>query len=314
MDQTQPASHPVADAPVADAPVADQSATAPGAGPTRSDPDRVHTPLLQLVTLDALDSDYSTVASRRPHLAQRRRRTSGGTLAALLAFGLLIAMAAVQTNKQADVESAERNELIRRVEAQRTALEGTQQSITDLQETIATLTARSTRLRNSLEEELDRQEELGISIGFVGVRGPGVKVTIDDAPGSGSAGDGIVRDTDLRLAINALWQAGAEAIAVNGRRISALSVPRNSGSVIRLDSVSLSPPYIISAVGDPDNLGQDFADTESGLQFLAIAQNLSMPVSISDADDLVLPPAPDRLGTLDHAVEIKPLRPEGDML
>ena len=53
------------------------------------------------------------------------------------------------------------------------------------------------------------------------VHGPGLRITVSDNPDGSS--DGRVRATDLRLLVNGLWQAGAEAIAINGRRLTGIS-------------------------------------------------------------------------------------------
>ncbi|CAN5310034.1 hypothetical protein BH09ACT11_BH09ACT11_07300 [soil metagenome] len=272
--------------------------------------DRAHTPLLTLLTQDALDSDYAVVSSRHPHLRHRRGRLSGGTLAALVAFGVLVAIGAVQTNEQADVASAGRTELIRRVEAQRDLLDQIQQEITGLRAENTEFTAQSRSLTAALTDLNNTGDRIGASAGLEAVSGPGVRVTIADAVDAGASAPGIVRDSDLRLAINALFEAGAEAVGVNGSRVSVRSAPRNSGTVIRLDGVSLSSPYTIAAIGDRDELAADFAQTSSGLEFLGIAQSLSMPVTIAAAASLDLPAAPARLGTLDHTRPITPDRPE----
>ena len=64
----------------------------------------------------------------------------------------------------------------------------------------------------NLEQAID---DLELSTGFAAVTGPGLRVTVDDQPEGDP--DGRVRATDLRSLVNGLWQAGAEAIAINGR-------------------------------------------------------------------------------------------------
>ena len=78
-----------------------------------------------------------------------------------------------------------------------------------------------------------------LSTGFVAVTGPGLRITVADNP-DGSA-DGRVRATDLRLLVNGLWQAGAEAIAINGRRLSTLSAIVNSNIAIQVNRVAADP-------------------------------------------------------------------------
>ena len=74
-------------------------------------------------------------------------------------------------------------------------------------------------------------ERLGVVAGELPVRGPGLRFTIDDAPGrqdavgadpraGDAAAGGVVLDSDLQIVVNGLWAAGAEAVAVNGQRLT----------------------------------------------------------------------------------------------
>jgi uncharacterized protein YlxW (UPF0749 family) len=111
-------------------------------------------------------------------------------------------------------------------------------------------------LRNELLQEKMRA-------GLVDVRGPGIQLVLDDSDRvptagdrlpTGSANDYLVHDHDLRDAISLLWSAGAEAIAVNGERIVASSSVYCVGSTVMVNDTRLSPPYRISAIGDPSLL------------------------------------------------------------
>jgi uncharacterized protein YlxW (UPF0749 family) len=122
-----------------------------------------------------------------------------------------------------------------------------------------------------LREQLDvRQQELGASTetleglrtelirhktraGLIDVRGPGLQVVLDDSqrPPGGNAKDYLIHDFDLRDVINVLWMAGAEAAAVNGERIVNGSSIYCVGSTVMVNDTRLSPPYEISAIGDP---------------------------------------------------------------
>ena len=74
--------------------------------------------------------------------------------------------------------------------------------------------------------------------------------------------------TDLALLVNGLWRAGAEAIAINGQRLTARSAIRNSGAAINVNGrPPLSPPYVVTAIGDTKTLQADLLDTSTGLAF-----------------------------------------------
>ena len=72
------------------------------------------------------------------------------------------------------------------------------------------------------------------------------------------AGDGgpdlaRVLDTDIQLVVNGLFASGAEAVAVNGQRITVLSPIRSAGEAVLVGFRPLTPPYTVTAVG-PDEL------------------------------------------------------------
>lgn len=100
-----------------------------------------------------------------------------------------------------------------------------------------------------------RIQRLAALGGGAAVEGPGVVVTMDDSPSSrapsGDPNDLVVHEQDIQTVVNALWSAGAEAIAVNGERLSSISAVRCAGNTLLLHGTLHSPPYEIVAVGDP---------------------------------------------------------------
>lgn len=108
----------------------------------------------------------------------------------------------------------------------------------------------STDMLDGLRAELTLQK---MRAGLISVRGPGVRVTLDDSrlsPREG-ASDYLIHDYDLRDVIYVLWLSGAEAMAVNGERVVNSTSVYCVGSTILVNDTRLSPPYEVSAVGDP---------------------------------------------------------------
>lgn len=109
--------------------------------------------------------------------------------------------------------------------------------------------------RGELTEELERQK---LVAGLVAVVGPGVKVVLDDSTKNPAKGDDVsyylVHDYQLRDVLNALWQAGAEAVSLNGERVVGSTSIYCVGSTIMVNSTRLSPPYEFLAIGNQDAL------------------------------------------------------------
>ena len=257
---------------------------------------RATTPLLTLITQQSLDEDYQHTADRRDRTGTaapsgRRRHLVAAVVVGV--FGVLVAVAAVQTSKQEGVASAGRATLISHIDAGRAQLSRLQARIVSLREQDLALQARLSTVSGSALDAQTRVQRLQAVTGFGAVQGPGVKVVVTDAP------DGtLVADRDLRPLVNGLWGAGAEAISVDGQRLTARSAIRNSGDAIRVNNRSLSPPYVVLAIGDPDTLQADLMDTTSGLVFRATAQHFGFPWSMDNVDHVVLPAAPARVTRL----------------
>jgi uncharacterized protein YlxW (UPF0749 family) len=87
------------------------------------------------------------------------------------------------------------------------------------------------------------------------VRGPGVTITLDDAPDDALAAAGsdvselLVHQQDIQAVANALWAGGAEAMTIQGQRVVATTGIKCVGNTVILHGVPYSPPYRISAIG-----------------------------------------------------------------
>lgn len=267
-------------------------------------PARVTTPLLTLLTQQSLDEDYLHVAERRAADPARvaddgpagpRRHLRAAVVLAL--FGLIVMTAVIQTNRTAGADEADRATLIDRITAERGQVRALQVRLDRLTTADAAARQSLTELRSSVASAQTRQRRLQVRTGYLAVRGPGVRITVSDPPGRSGDAQDAVRDTDLRRLVNGLWEAGAEAIAINGQRISVLSALRNSGVVVNLNYQPLRPPYVVSAIGDPRTLQADLLDTEGGQEFAGLVRQYGFGLDVQNVPDdrgLQLPAAPRR--------------------
>ena len=145
-------------------------------------------------------------------------------------------------------------------------------------------------------EELARERRLQVRTGFVPVRGEGVRVTVSDPPRGDI--DDLVRDEDLALLVDGFWRAGAEAVAINNQRLTALSPIRNEGPAINVNSRPVNAPYVVSAIGDTLTLQAELLETTHGQRFFDLADDLGFVYEMQNVDELSLPG--DRLPRLRH--------------
>ena len=245
--------------------------------------------LLQIIR-QPVDPDYADAAARGTSSSRRHRLL--GVLAVVI--GVMFAVAAVQNTRSAPALQSERAGLIDRVQEAEVQQDQLRARATALSEEITTL--RATALggdatAQQLEREIGR---LGPVTGAVAVTGPGVVVVVDDAAGAADGaepGDRVL-DLDLQILANGLWQAGAEAVAVNGHRLSALTAIRSAGDAITVDYRSLNRPYRVEAIGDPRTLPASFAESAAGAWWHDLEQNRGMRYEVGDARSLSLPADP----------------------
>lgn len=110
----------------------------------------------------------------------------------------------------------------------------------------------NTIIRN-LQNDLDRYQILS---GYRTIEGPGVIVTLEDTPpeypGEGSF---IMYNYEYLLdIINKMNSSGAEAISINDQRYMATTEIYLSSNVILVNSVPITPPIQIKAIGNPESL------------------------------------------------------------
>lgn len=261
--------------------------------PPRPDvPDRVRMPLLTLITQQSLDEDYLHAAERKAAGAPRAPLGRPPRVAAVvvLVFGVLVATAFVQTSRNADVDSASRATLIERIEAGRERRARQEQRVVALRNRVDQLERAATRLTDEAQVDAVTLRRQQVRTGFIPVTGEGVRVTVFQDLDAGENAQ--ITDQDLRLLVNALFSAGAEAIAINGQRLTATTAIRTSGRAVGVNFVGIAPPFTVEAIGDKRTLGARFLESGTGQSFAANAELYDFDFTVDNVDDLSLPAAP----------------------
>ncbi|ABS04564.1 DUF881 domain-containing protein [Kineococcus radiotolerans] len=270
-----------------------------GREPAGRDP-AASTALLTEVMTRPLDPGYAAAARRRAESgAPRSRAGRGGTWLALLAIGALLAVAGARAAAAEPAADRGRQALLQRIDDATTRSDRLTAQVAQAQAGNAELAAA---LGGAPAASADaRAEGLAVAAAATAVTGPGLQVVLDDAPEDGSAGsDGVttsgrVVDRDVQIVVNGLWQNGAEAVAVNGQRLSSLSSIRAAGEAVLVDHRPLTPPYTISAIGDPAALETGLATSVAGRYLQVLRDNYDIPAEVttrSAQDALTLPAAP----------------------
>ncbi|MEU0311524.1 MULTISPECIES: DUF881 domain-containing protein [Streptomyces] len=258
--------------------------------------------LLNNVMDHSLDDGYAEASARRQADGSaglpRTLKSKLGLAAGLVVAALVVTLGAAEARVSAPVVAKEREELIDRIDAETRAADTLESDVDKLRSDV------SERQRKALEQHGGDQGELvALLSGATPVQGPGVKLVVDDAKNTDQGGGGPresssfsdtgrVRDRDMQRVVNGLWESGAEAIAINGQRLTALSAIRAAGDAILVDNRPLVPPYTVLAVGDGKNLAAAFRDSADGQYLNALKESFDIRTSLSDQAEVRLPAAP----------------------
>lgn len=138
-------------------------------------------------------------------------------------------------------------------------LKGTNKEINALNEKLKIYGSggnQSKAIVDTMKKELD---DLRITYGVSKVEGPGLIVSINDRHkqqylNSDDLMLSTTHNEDLLFVVKDLKNAGAEAISINGKRIIGTTSITCEGPVIMINGQYIVPPFVISAIGDPDAL------------------------------------------------------------
>lgn len=258
--------------------------------------------LLTNVMDHSLDDGYAEATAKRKAdggaAMPRTLKAKLGLAAGLVLAALVVTLGAAEARVSAPVLAKEREELIERIDKETSAADKLESQVDKARDDVGE------RQRKALEKHGGDQGQLvALLAGATAVKGPGVKLVVDDAKDtdqggggpretSGFTDTGRVRDRDMQRVVNGLWQSGAEAISINGQRLTALSAIRAAGDAILVDNKPLVPPYTVLAVGDGKRLSTAFEDSADGQYLRALKDTFDIRTSMSVQDEVRLPAAP----------------------
>jgi uncharacterized protein YlxW (UPF0749 family) len=272
--------------------------------------------LVDMMT-NTLDESYADAAARRQAAnsdaastggagggAERSRPRRGGTvLVHHVVHGLLTGPDAAQVRKREAAASTVRGQLVEEVQRRTADSDELADQAVRLRREVSALQDAALRASGNGAAVAEQLALLQLATGLGPVTGPGLVVRLDDAPAGddatdagdpdrgGQVGAGRVLDRDLQDAANGLWAAGAEAVAINGLRLSGLTAIRSAGEAILVDYLPLSPPYTLRAIGDPGDLEAGFADGAAGRRLATLSSAYGLQLVIKRTDKQTLPGA-----------------------
>ena len=174
-----------------------------------------------------------------------------------LLCGMLFVVSA-ESSEGTDLRPGRYSSLATVVAGERREAERLQQQAASLDREVEALTAGVDD--RAVEEINERIAALEGPAGHQPVVGPGVTVTLADAPEEVMDTSDVdvnllvVHQQDIQAVVNTLWLGGARAITIQGQRIITTTGIKCSGNAVRLHGIPYAQPYVVSAVGDPPRL------------------------------------------------------------
>jgi uncharacterized protein YlxW (UPF0749 family) len=276
--------------------------------------------LLDAVYAETLDPAYAQAAAQRaqdgePDAARRRSRRIARQLVAvtMVVAGFLLAVSYDEAEATVQGRQQVRAALVEDIHRESGVSD-------DLNSQLENLRAEVNRTRDRLlaasevgQRALDKLAKAEQGAGLVAVTGPGLVVTLANAPQKadedpvGGTADadprGRVQDGDLQLVVNALWAAGAEGVSINGQRLGPTTAIRFAGEAVLVDFRPVTSPYEVSAIGDPDTLSRSFLDSPQVSDLALISDTFHLRFDLSRKDEVSLPAG--------NAPELRNAVPEG---
>lgn len=131
---------------------------------------------------------------------------------------------------------------------------------------------------DAFNELLEQLEKGKIFAGFTDVTGNGLIITVESGLYS-------ILDSDILALINELRAAGAQAIAINNERVTALTEIRDAPPYIMINKIPMIEPIVIKAIGNPEQL-------ENSLTLInGVVESLQdfLDITLEKAENVIIP-------------------------
>ncbi len=212
---------------------------------------------------------------------------------ALLALGFLVAAQLGAEGPRVRYTTQERAPLLEtatELQARQDELKG---RILQLREDIQGVEGQGSGSADLVRQLNAQLEEARIAAGLIPLTGTGIVLQLDDSqavvPPGDSQADYLVGSRDIRSVVEELWAAGAEAIAINGERVTPTTAIIDIGASLLVNSAYLAPPYQVTALGAAD-LYDRLSHSPGFIDFVRTrAETYGIRLSFAEPDSIDMP-------------------------
>lgn len=177
----------------------------------------------------------------------------------VLAFAGVLMATSAATARGTDLRADRRTDLADLIREQARRATSREAAVQSLRADVSRLTASQGAADGRVGAAQAQARDLGTPVGLTALSGPGLTVTLDDAhrdpsaalPSGVTPDDLVIHQQDVQAVVNALWAGSADAVTVMDQRLVATSAVRCVGNTLILNGRVYSPPFTVTALGDP---------------------------------------------------------------
>ena len=214
---------------------------------------------------------------------------------ALLA-GLLFATSG-RTAQGTDLRAGETTELSGLIRQRNLVVARQDDQLSELQREVQRLTEQAASRDGAVAAATATGAAGALSAALVQLAGPGVVITLDDAPtrpdGSlpvdARPDDLVIHQSDVQAVVNAVWAAAADGVAIMDRRLIGTSAVRCVGNTLLLQGRTYSPPFVVTAIADPAAVRAQLAASPQVRVFQQAVEAFGLTFEVRERSEVVLP-------------------------
>ena len=229
----------------------------------------------------------------------RGRRPSPWTVlvpVVALSAGLLFATSG-RTAQGTDLRAGEVTELSELIAQRETVIARQGGQLADLQEQVDRLTEQTASRDGAVAAAQSSGDAGALSAALVPLTGPGVVITLDDAPARPDGSlpmdarpdDLVIHQSDVQAVVNAVWAAASDGVAIMDQRLIGTSAVRCVGNTLLLQGRTYSPPFVVTAIGDAAAIRAQLAVSPQVAVFQQAVDDFGLTFSVRERSEVTVP-------------------------
>src|SRR3954470_7815697 len=238
------------------------------------------------------------LGGRRPPPLRLRRVSAWQALVPVvaLAAGLLFATSG-RTAQGTDLRAGEITELSQLIRQRNASLVGQENQLADLQRRVQQLTEQAASRNKDVAAAQAVGKVGAVSAGLTPLTGPGMVITLDDAPQrpdgalpvAARPDDLVIHQSDVQAVVNAVWAAAADGVAIMDQRLIATSAVRCVGNTLLLQGRTYSPPFVVTAIGDAAAIRTQLGLSPQVAVFQQAVDDFGLTFSVRERSEVTVP-------------------------